>query len=128
MLLVEAKYCREELRELLFQPLTGKQVAHGTQSCHHGKPELKGQQKPPRLLPALSPTSTVASASMRQLRQEVRRWPAGQFQGKEWVTTGTYNQQASRPSFRTGWLWLDIGALHLLSIDHGQGIWAPFSP
>lgn len=57
MLLVEAKYCGEELRELLFQPLTGKQVAHGTQSRHHGKPELKGQQKPLCLLPALSSVS-----------------------------------------------------------------------
>lgn len=54
MLLVEAEDCREEFRELLFKPLTGKQVAHGTQSRHHGKPELKGQQTPPCLLPALS--------------------------------------------------------------------------
>lgn len=57
MLLVEAEYCREELRELFFQLLTGKQVAHGTQSCHHCKPELKRQQRPPCLLMALNPRS-----------------------------------------------------------------------
>lgn len=107
MLLVEAEYCREELRELLFQPLTGKQVAHGTQSRHHGKPELKGQQRPPCLLPALSLTSTVASASMRQLWQEVRRWPAGQSQGREWTTTGTYNhrpQDQALEQVASGWM------------------------
>ena len=47
MLLVEAEYCREELRELFFQLLTRKQVAHGTQSRHHCKPELKRQQRLP---------------------------------------------------------------------------------
>lgn len=57
MLLVEAKYCREELRELFFQLLTGKQVAHRTQSRHHCKPELKRQQRPPYLLTTLNPRS-----------------------------------------------------------------------
>lgn len=71
MLLIEAEYCREEFRELLFQPLTGKQVAHGTQSRHHGKPELKGQQKPPCPLPALSSifsSQCISAATMARGR------------------------------------------------------------
>lgn len=108
MLLVEAKHCREELRELLFQPLAGKQVAHGTQSCHHGKPELKEQQTPPCVLtPTLSPTSTVACASMWQLCQEVRRWPVGQSQGREWVPQGptmTRPQDQALEHVGSGWM------------------------
>jgi hypothetical protein len=102
MLLVEAEDCREELRELFFQPLTGKQVAHGTQSRHHGKPELKGQQTPPCLLPALSPMSTVARASMRQLWQEARRWPAGHSLRAEWVPQGPTVTRTQDQALETG--------------------------
>lgn len=83
MLLVEAKDRREELRELFFQPLTGKQVAHGTKSRHHGEPELKGQQEPPCLLPARSPEQLPV-----HLCGNYSKRPVGHGLRAEWAPQG----------------------------------------